>query len=537
RHMSATLTPRRLPLGGRSLTRASLTSGPALVGYLALVKFLVEFLTSSRYGYFRDELYYVDASRHLAFGYVDYPPLVALIAAGVRFFFGDSLLALHFLPAVAGGVVVLLAGLMARELGGGRFAQALAALATLVAITFLAIDAIYSMDPFDELWWALAAYLVILIIKRDAPRLWLLFGLVAGIGLETKFTFAFLGLGIVAGLLLTPQRRAFRSKEIWLGGAIALALALPYVLWNAANGWPTLEFWRNYRGDLTPGSPLRFLIEQIYTLNPLTLPLTLAGLHFFFRTEAGRPYRALGWAYGVMFALMALLATKSYFLAPAYPMLFAAGAVSLERVSSARVSSARVSSARRRWVRPAYVALLVASGIFFAPVAMPVLAPPTYARVYGFLGGDAGAQQARHTTGVLPQWLADRFGWPEMAATVAGVYQRLPRDEQTRACILTLNYGEAGALDFYGPRYHLPPVVSGHNSYYLWGRGRCAGQVLITVGYSESDLRQSYASVTRMASTSCAYCMPEEDGVPIYVATQPTRAIADAWQSIKHYNP
>jgi hypothetical protein len=518
----------RFQLGGMPLSRETVTSGPALVAYLALVKFLIELLTSSNYGYFRDELYYVDASRHLAFGYVDYPPLVAVLAALVRVFFGDSLVALHFLPAVAGGLVVLLTGLMARELGGGRFAQALAALGTLSAITFLAIDALYSMDPFDELWWALLAYLLIRLIKRNQPRLWLLFGLVAGIGLETKFTIAFFGIGIVAGLLLTEQRAYFRSREIWLGGAIAFALALPYALWNAANGWPTVEFWSHYGGDLAANNPIRFLIEQIYTLNPLTLPLTLAGLHWLFRTREGKPFRALSWAYVVMLALMLLIGAKSYFLAPAYPMLFAAGGVLLEQVLTRRLA----------WLRPAYVVLLVVSGLYLAPLAMPVLSPAAWVRYYGYLGGDAGAQQAKHQTGVLPQWLADRFGWPAMTYTVAQVYQSLPANERAQACILTINYGEAGALNFYGPRYHLPPAISGHNSYFMWGPGACTGQVLITVGYDKRDLQRTYGSVTQAATTHCVYCMPEEDTVPIYVATQPKgAALSGAWQRIQHFNP
>jgi 4-amino-4-deoxy-L-arabinose transferase-like glycosyltransferase len=351
--------------------------------------------------------------------------------------------------------------------------------------------------------------------------------LVAGIGLETKFTLAFLGLGIVAGLLLTEQRAYFRSREIWLGGAIALALALPYVLWNAANGWPTVEFWGHYGGDLADNNPIRFLAEQIYTLNPLTLPLTLAGLHWLFRTREGKPFRALGWAYVVMLVLMMLLGTKSYFLAPAYPMLFAAGGVLLERVLTRRLA----------WLRPTYVVLLAASALYFAPLAMPVLPPATWVRYYGYLGGDAGAQQAQHETGVLPQWLADRFGWPEMTATVAQVYRSLPADERAKACILTVNYGEASALNFYGPRELLPPAISGHNSYYLWGMGHCTGQVLITIGFEKSDLEQTYRGVKQAATTHCTYCMPEEDNLPIYVATQPKDGtLSGAWQRIKHFN-
>src|SRR5258708_16409028 len=263
------------------ISRQTLVSDTALLIYLALITFLVHLATSANYGFFRDELYYIDAGKHLAFGYVEFPPLIALLAAFVHNVFGDSLVAYHIVPGVAGALLVALAGLKARELGGGRFAQCLAALASLVATTFLAIDSLFSMDSFDELWWVLAAYILIRLIKRDEPKLWLLFGLVAGIGLMTKITILTFGFAIVAGLLLTPQRKYLLNKWAWIGGAIAFAFLLPYILWNAANGWPTLAFWSNYtNGHANPASALGFLSQQVLSLNPLTLPHCIA-VHYY----------------------------------------------------------------------------------------------------------------------------------------------------------------------------------------------------------------------------------------------------------------
>ncbi len=250
------------------ISRQTLSSATALLIYLALIKFLIHLVTGGNYGFFRDELYYIDAGQHLAFGYVEFPPFIALLAALVHIIPGNSLVVYHILPAIAGALVVLLTGLMARELGGGRFAQCLAALASLVAITFLGIDSLFSMDSFDELWWVLMAYILIRLIKRDQPRLWLLFGLVAGIGLMTKVTMLMFGFALVVGLLLTPQRKYLLNKWAWAGGAIAFAFLLPYILWNAANGWPTLEFWSTYTsGHANPASALGFLYQQVLTMN------------------------------------------------------------------------------------------------------------------------------------------------------------------------------------------------------------------------------------------------------------------------------
>ena len=515
------------PTTGRSLSGAAALSDNALLIYLAALDFLAHLAVGSNYGYFRDELYYMAAGRHLAFGYVDFPPFIAALAAAVHLILGDSLLALHVWPALAVSLAVLLTGLIARELGGGRFAQCLAALASLVAVTFLAIGSIFSMDSFDELWWTLGSYVLILLVKRQQPRYWLLFGLIAGIGLTTKITMAFFGVAVVIGFLLTSRRVYLRSRWLWLGGAIAVAFALPYVLWNLANGWPTVQFWSSYGGKLIGVSPLAFLAQEILTMNPATLPLWLVGLYFFFGTKEGREFRFFGWAFVVLYVLFTLSGAKFYFLAPAFPPLFAGGAVTLDR------------AVRRRgggWIRPAYTALLVVVGLAVAPAAMPLLAPPTFGQVYGFLGGDAGVQVENHATAVLPQWLADRFGWDTMVATVAGVYDVLPASEQSSACIFTDNYGEASAIDFLGPRYHLPLAISGHNNYFLWGPRGCTGAVVISVGVSRGDLDALFGSVAPAATITCQYCMPYEDNLTVYVARQPKRPVQAVWPGVKHFN-
>ncbi|HEU0002570.1 MAG TPA: glycosyltransferase family 39 protein [Ktedonobacteraceae bacterium] len=510
------------------ISRQTLLSDTALLVYLALLKFLAHLVVSGNYGFFRDELYYIDAGKHLAFGYVEFPPFIALLAVSIHTVIGNSLVAYHLFPAMSGAVLVLLTGLIARELGGGRFAQCLAALASLSVLTFLAIDSIFSMDSFDELWWVLMAYILIRLIKRDRPRLWLLFGLVAGIGLMTKVTMLMFGFAIVAGLLLTPQRKYLLNKWAWAGGAIAFAFLVPYVLWNAANGWPTLEFWSTYTsGHANPASALGFLYQQILTMNPLTLPLWLAGLYYYFFTQAGKPYRAFGWAYVILYVLFTVTRAKLYFLAPAYPMLFAAGSVLIGRI---------MSRPRLGWLKPAYISLLLLVGLLLAPTVMPILPPSLYGRATAIIGGNAGIKVENRATGVLPQQLADRFGWDTMTAAVARVYHSLPQDEQAQACIFTENYGEAGAIDFYGSQYHLPQAISGHNTYYLWGPGNCTGAVVISIGNPLSMLQPAFASVTQADTITCAYCMPAENDLPVYVCLHLKSSIQAIWPSVKHYS-
>jgi hypothetical protein len=344
----------------------------------------------------------------------------------------------------------------------------------------------------------------------------------------TKITMLMFGFAIVVGLLLTPQRKYLLNKWTWVGGAIAFAFLLPYILWNAANGRPTLEFWSTYTsGHANPASALGFLYQQVLTMNPLTLPLWLAGLYYYFFTQSGKPYRVFGWAFVILYVLFTITRAKLYFLSPAYPMLFAGGSLIVERF---------VNKPRWDWLKPTYISLLVLVTLLLAPLAMPIVPPSIYGRVTAIVGGNAGVKVENHATGALPQQLADRFGWDTMTATVAHVYHSLPKNEQAQACIFTENYGEAGAIDFYGPQYHLPQAISGHNSYYLWGPGTCTGAVVISVGNSLAFLQPVLSSVTQAATITCDYCMPEENNLPVYVCLHLKTSVQAIWPTVKRYN-
>jgi hypothetical protein len=502
------------------------TSDTAILIYLAAVKFLLHMAVSGQYGIFRDELYYIAASKHLDFGYVDFPPMIAWLTAIVRATLGESLPALRLLPALAGAGIVFLTGRMARELGAGRFGQALAALCVLSAPVFLGMNSLLTMDTFEQLFWALALWILVRLFRSDRPGLWIAFGLVAGISLTDKISFLYLGLALAVGLLVTSQRRQFLRRELWFGGAMALLCFVPYVAWNAIHGFPTVEFWGNYGQKVYHAPPLEFLLQQVQVMNPLSLPVWLTGLVFLFR-PAGKKYRALGWMYLVLLILFAVQGAKFYFLAPFYPVLFAAGAQQAERL---------LRSSRTAWIPPILAACIGIAGLALAPAAMPILPLDWEIRYQTAVAPVIHAQTENAETGTLPQNLADQFGWEAMADSVADAYRRLGPEDRARTCIFAENYGEAGALDFFGPERGLPAVISGHNSYFLWGPGACTGETVLYTGRESLPFLQTlFDSVELAGRTECDHCMPYENHIPIYLCRGLKQPFEEIWPQVKFF--
>jgi hypothetical protein len=500
-------------------------SGPSIARLAcwgpALAVLLLHLALLPGYGVFRDELYYLACARRLAWGYVDHPPLVAWIAWLVTRVFGESHLALRVVSALASAGTVWLAGGLAARFGGGAFARALAGLATGLAPIALGLASIYSMNPIDQLIWALLFTIVARALTGGPERLWLAFGAVAGLGLLNKISVLYLGFAVLVGVVLARRGDVLRSRWFWLGGALAIAIFVPHLWWQHTHGWPTLEFMANARRDkMADLSPLQFVLGAIAQTLPVAW-LWLWGAGWLLFARAARPLRPLGIGFAVVLGVLAFAGGKAYYLAAAYSLVFAAGAVALERSVSGRA-----------W-RSLVLIVVVALSLVFAPLARPVLPVETYVRYAALLGQQPGSDE-RKQLGRLPQFYADMHGWREFAAGVSTVSKaRLAPEERAGACIIAGNYGEAGALEYFNKTF---PVISMHNAYWTWGPGACSGEVLVIVGGDRAQLEAVFTRVELAGETDCGDCMPYEDGVAIWIARGLKPRLAELWPTLKHFD-
>jgi hypothetical protein len=446
-----------------------------IVALIALTKLILHLATDGRYGYFRDELYYIACSRHLDWGYVDQPPLIALVTWLELHIGGMSLHALRFMPAIAGAALPVLVAFLAREIGARKFGIWFASLATACVGVSFVMDYLLTMNAFEPLFWTGCAYILVRITNTGNQKLWLWFGVLAGMGLENKYSMGIFAFGIVVGLLLTSQRRALAQRWIWIGGIAAFLIFLPNLIWNVQHHWPFVELMHNIKSsgrDVDLGV-LKYLTEQLFVVTPVPLLVAAIGLlHLFFSREGSR-YRALAWTFVVTIAVIIAMKGKDYYIVPAYPMLLAAGAAAIERFTYRR---------HWAWLKPAIVIVMLALLLAALPLGVPILSAEAFLRYESKLPFALPVSEKGHRGAAMPQYYSDQFGWEEMTATVARVHNALSPEEQRQACIGASNYGEAGAIDFFGPKYGLPNAISGHQNYFFWGPHNCTGKVLILLG-------------------------------------------------------
>lgn len=500
-----------------------------LLAILAGSKLVLHLLLANRYGYFRDELYFLDCGRHLAFGYVDHAPFIGLVSRAALAL-GGSLLALRVFPAVAGAMLVALAVLIAWRLGGGAFAQAVAGVAVIAAPVYLALHSLLSMNAFEPLFWMGAVYVLIRIIQTGDGRLWIVLGVLLGIGLENKHSTAFFGIALAAALLLSPERRFLRTRWPWLAAGLSIVIFLPNLAWQAQHGFPTLEGLANVRrtGKNVVLGPVEFVGQQVLMMHPVLLPIWLAGLAWLFVAARGR-YRLLGWTFVAFFALLFTLRGKNYYLAPIYPMLFAAGGVALESA----LQRWRLTRGRP-WPRAAVLAVIAIAGATTAPMAAPLLSPEKYVAYEQALGFAPPRTEVGHR-GPLPQHFGDRFGWPELVAEVARIYQALPAEDRARAAIFANNYGEAGAVNLFGPQHGLPPAISAHQNHFFWGPRGNTGEVMIVLQDDRESLEKICASVEEAGAHAHPWGMAEENN-PIFVCRGLNPPLTELWPKLKKWN-
>lgn len=521
---------------GEACPTGRFNSGQAWVFYIAALALAAQLLTAFRYGIFRDELYFIDCSKHLAWGYVDQPPMIAFVTWFERHLTGDSLLSLRFLPALAGALTVWLAGKMVRALGGCRFGQVLAALAVLVAPGYLALFHLLTMNAFDPLIWTACAYVVMRIVQTGDQRLWLWFGALAGIGLENKYGILFFGFGVAVGVLLTSERKALAKPWIWLGACVSLLLWMPNLAWNFAYHWPFLELMRNVRasGRDVVLNPIAFVVEQIGFMNPLTAPIWVCGLVWLFfgadyETDKLRGrYRVLGWTFLVMMVTLIALKGKTYYLWPGFVMLFAAGGFAVEKWINRRPASAP-------WVKGGCLAALSLAGAILAPITLPVLPPYTFIR-YAQELHLAMPQLEHQPLGPLGQQIyADMFGWKEMAQKVAVAYDALPPDVRAKTAIVAGNYGDAGAIDFFGPKLGLPAAISGHQNYWFWGPRDYTGESMIVLNASRKQMDRICDQLQVLGRADDPLSRGDEH-FDIYWCRQNKWTLQQVWPRVKHWD-
>lgn len=490
--------------------------------------------TAWRYGYFRDELYFIACSKHLAWGYVDQPPLVA-VAAWLAAPAGYQLVALRVLPILAAGGTVYLAVRLTKELGGGSFAQMLAGIATLLMPAYLLLGNTLTTTSFEPFFWTLAIFLTIRLVRAQVaarPRLWLALALTLAFGAYARYSIVLLVGSLAAGLLLTKERGTLLTPYALFAAGFTLLLLAPNLAWQAAHGWPFFEVVRGdaaHRPAFANGLALEyrnltnnataFALEQLLYTDPLAVPVWLAGIVAPFRIAALRDLRFIPLAYVVLFLAAVALGAKGYYIIGIYAALLAIGAVAIEGMAVP--------------LRSVLLGALAAVAILALPLSLPVLPVEglvAYTKLLGLTGRDGTPAH------LIQPVFAEEFGWDRLAQDVARVYRALPGDIRARTAIYADTYGDAGALDFFGPRYGLPQAISSQNNYYLWGTHGYDGSTLVAIGATRIDVLRRYFRSVRLMNTSAEPLKWVVEGpAPIYLCRYPIAPLSEIWPHLRWY--
>jgi 4-amino-4-deoxy-L-arabinose transferase-like glycosyltransferase len=496
---------------------------PAL--WLALLTAALHLAANSQYGYHRDELYFIICGQRLDWGYVDQPPLIPLLASLMHGLFPNSLTMFRLIPALAHAATVALTAETARKLGGGTWAQLLAGMAVLFCPLQLAFGTIFYTDSLQPIAWLFCAYALIGIIRDNDERWWLPMGLVIGLAVMVKYTIALWIVALLIGLLLTSARGRLARPSPYVAAAVTTLIVLPNLLWQWVHGWPFLEFAAAVVDSKNVVyTPWTFVLIQMRDLNPVTAPIWLAGLAAFTFWRRFADLRAIAIAYLLLLVVMIALHAKSYYPTGAYPVLFAGGAVALETWFASRR------------LRTALLAGFVLLSLPILPFVVPLFPIERFAAYQDLLGIAPEGTDKKIAFGRLPQLYAEMFGWRELAALVGHAYQSLPPEERADAVFFANNYGEAAAVDFFAKPWGLPPSISAHNNYELWGPRGHTGGVVIQLGGRREDLLKVYASVEAVGKTDSPWALPFETDKTIWICRGRFRKFDDEWSTLKHYH-
>lgn len=503
----------------KSSTTSAFFTDTSILWLLGLTLFLLHMFTNHQYGFHQDEMVVLDNANNLEWGFVEYPPLTPFLARIELALFGLSLVSARTFAALAHSIVLVLTGLMARELGGRRLTQVVAALAAAIAPVALIQGSLIQYVTFDFLWSVLIAYLVIRLLKSENPRWWLPIGAVIGLGMMTKYTMVMFVAGLVGGVLLTDARRSLRSPWLWGGVALSLLIFLPNLIWQIQHNFISLEFLSSiHERDVEIGRAEGYLIEQfLFCANPFTIPLWVAGMIYYFRNESGKRYRLIGWMYVIPFLIYLITQGRSYYLAPAYPMLIAAGSVVWQKWVD------RLSAQRARLAQGVTWSFIINGGLISAALALPIV--PINSPLWNI-------------TSEVHDTFTEQIGWPEMIQTVAGIYKGLPEEEKARAGIFTGENDEAAALNLYGPEYGLPKAISGSDTFWLRGYGNPPPETLIIVGFSQEGVNSVFEQCEIAGTITNPYGVENDlrDPPNIFVCRGSRLPWPELWNRVKRYS-
>jgi hypothetical protein len=475
----------------------------------------------SPYGFHRDEFLYMAMGEHLRLWQMDFPPFIGIVANVTRAMLGDSLAAIRFFPALAGAILMLLSADIARRFGGKTFAQILAALAVLFAPVFLRPGNLFQPGAFDQLWWTLGCWVIIKWQQTENPRWWVVLGVVMGMGLLTKFSIGFLAVGVLTGVLATHDRRILLTRWPWIALGPMLLIGSPSIVGQFMLGVPVVSQMRALQSaQLTHVSAFDFLSRQLLILGPATLAIALTGVGAMLMSRRFAWARILGWTFLGSFAILFFLHGKAYYIAPIYPAMIGAGAALIELVAAGY---------RRVLFRAAVLVLVPAFGLFAMPFGIPVLPPPQMARYAAATGIGYAVKTNRGVRLRLPQDYADLLGWDERVAELARVYQSLTAAQRAQAVIFASNYGEAGAIDFLGPKYGLPHSICAHGTYWFFGPGDKPGLIALAIGFDQNDLQENWRRVTAVAHIENELTVPEEQHLTIFLCEDEIRPVQELW--------
>ncbi len=499
----------------RPHNETSFRSDLAILIIIALATIVVHLIFGNRYGIHRDELATLDDARHLAWGYVAYPPVTPFFGRISLILFGTSIRGFRFFANVALAIAVVLTGLMTREMGGRRGAQLVAAVA--VAPYCLGAGALMQYVAFDALAWVLTAYFVVRLLKSGDARWWAGIGIAIGLGMLTKWTMGFFTLGIVGGVLLTDARRYLKSKWLWIGVGLSILIFLPNILWQAQNHFISLDMLKHIHArDIREGRTAHFLPQQLMLTGFRTV-LALAGLYFCFVAQAGKRFRMIGWMYLITLALFVILRGRWYYMGPAYPMLYAAGAVWGEGCLAAMARGKAITVRTLAWAALAFD--IAVTSAFFMPLA------------------PLGSKWWKAAASVQGDY-KEELGWPELVQEVARIRDSLTPQEREHLAILGTNYGEAGAIDLYGPQYGLPQAISGVNSFWARGYGNPEPQTVIILGLDQEYVDKRFTSCRVAGHTPNPYGVINEetgDHPDIFVCGPPKVGWPEFWKDFRYF--